>query len=1394
MTTNPIQPMRRLLDRAQKRFVRSRPGSVLILVVALLVMMALIGTAYMTMAQFDRGTAIVHSFNTEVDLLLDGVINQVKGTVTNDVFSSGQFRPAAIVQTSTKQPVTYNTPANNAAPRYWNGIGLDTGAAALVDPTGKVQPGDWWLASRVPGLPNETAAPAAGNLPWWPYLSGPISGGAAFDQPYWPPVSAGSPTPQPTPLTQRTQVFPTFTQNASGKSLFIDGQLWPAFTTATGGISNAGNIPWMAADADGDGIADSGLVKLLTLDGVTYYAAVRIVDNSAAVNASIAEMPNPATTFVAGATLPGDLSPVNIDLAGMIVPNSAGVADDLNGTTPGGPGLLSHFRWNGQTAPNVTAIAEPPPTPPGPTQPPYARTDFQFPTDGGFFFNAQWFQLGRRLRNPGFIVPGTRYQSLPISEDLTMARGFVIRNASVPSAAASPSILERLMPSTLFPATLTSPYTPDNVGKWFTDSFYYYNEYGTGKTNYLPKRPLIVGQNPVSNFAPGRFNLNTGYALSMYQFGDVFTDLAGWKYVCICPNPTARPLPLDQTWKDLNWAWEPWTNAPTKTSANTATFQQLYAAYWAVMADQYVPPTYDPSTGAVTAAGQWMPPFPAVGRPPSNTRMFRNPIRDFAIDGTAPTPAKPLLSKQQTMQLRAAIAGVNTMALRHGDLGTLNTNGTNDVISRTIHLSGTSGMDLWATVYGVERQPYITQVFARNDVKATDDWIAVELYNPYPVPIKLDKWVLATVNRSNFQTGLTLTALGGGDLQTAAPGLTSIGAYERVVLMSSLTPPSTIQTDATAPSNSRFIACSTLTQAFGKELILMRPRKADAATSGYIAGSADNNQFTQEATSGIGLDNLVPIDSYDLTNMATTAATAADAQEWWYRRPNGDVTDSTSTKQWHFVYPGPWNLPSRTGGNAPPPGQAQPPTWSGTLVITPVPAKTDLSSSGGAGAGGTSGGALGSPVLNLTTAKYGSVPWQNYHDMPLQMNNVDFGGGNKPNGATNNSLPLGVFQRDGDLLQVTFIGSYKIWAGGPSDSGQRVLELNPVTADAAMATANDTTLNGTNTQEPMVSNSGAGTQTVAENVGRFCPIDPIDAAAAGEGGGVDDFNLDATKWRYRWATRLFDFLSIQSPQDDYLPNVDPWMADPGYGYNYRYTPANSGALVNANVPVPVANMVAGSANSGLIPPTPVLPASQRSEDTVPIDGLVNVNTAPWRVLAAIPWIPASYPDFRMRNAQIALALATYRDVNDGSSGKPHGPFKSLFELGEAKITLPAATSGWPAVPGTPIQLRDILTLEPATTAPPIVNHAPANAMAFTQQDGNLAPITTPTAAAVKGDFQAQFNTRSDSYTAYVLIQGWRNAETATPHLVVQRRAAVIIDRSNVTPSNRSPNAVNVPMN
>src|SRR5258706_5928329 len=78
----------RLLDAAQRRFRRARPGSVLVMVVALLVMLALIGTAAMSTARIDRIASVQHVANTEIDMLAESVKQMVIGQLVNDLFST----------------------------------------------------------------------------------------------------------------------------------------------------------------------------------------------------------------------------------------------------------------------------------------------------------------------------------------------------------------------------------------------------------------------------------------------------------------------------------------------------------------------------------------------------------------------------------------------------------------------------------------------------------------------------------------------------------------------------------------------------------------------------------------------------------------------------------------------------------------------------------------------------------------------------------------------------------------------------------------------------------------------------------------------------------------------------------------------------------------------------------------------------------------------------------------------------------------------------------------------------------------------------------------------------------------------------------------------------------
>ena len=91
----PRTILRRMSGRVQRRFRNARPGSVLILVVALLVLMALIGTAWLSTARVDRYTTRQASANTQIDLLVDGVVNMVKAAETADVVSGAIARPGS---------------------------------------------------------------------------------------------------------------------------------------------------------------------------------------------------------------------------------------------------------------------------------------------------------------------------------------------------------------------------------------------------------------------------------------------------------------------------------------------------------------------------------------------------------------------------------------------------------------------------------------------------------------------------------------------------------------------------------------------------------------------------------------------------------------------------------------------------------------------------------------------------------------------------------------------------------------------------------------------------------------------------------------------------------------------------------------------------------------------------------------------------------------------------------------------------------------------------------------------------------------------------------------------------------------------------------------------------
>ena len=1506
----------------RRRFVRARPGSVLILVVALLVLMAIIGTAFMSMAQNDRVTSVQHENNTEIDILLDGVVNVVKGLLVSDVNGNSKFRDG----------LNYN---DNLLTGYnaVSGLGVDYSTAnSFLPPTTPESLGTPLLASRIPELMFELSPGgingiiSGDNPPMWRFITQPIIG-SQFSSPLPPAFINGATTtkftiPSSNPLDfQNAPYAYTSRTSTPAVNMALVPTVYPNTQFPAFADDRAPSSIVVAADTDGDGIADAGLVKLpiSSINGLTYYAAVRIVDNNAAVNANVAWQHNPMSQ--AGILkytlpqLPGDFFPSGIDLGEMLVGNEkqAGFQNlnaikfGLGGNSPP-PSLIAPLGALDDT------LAQ--------------RGDFNYQTA----LEASWMGAGRKLKDPGYwSINGaaSQFSPLSINESITLAHNFVIADPTTVSS----SILETWLPQSF--NGRTAPYIPgdpvNGENAWYAQNFSYLNSYQTSPPPNLPTVPirsLVTAENGVSNFAPTKFtDMGIYYSETSppspvpsggYQFGDVVTSfdtISGvalpHKYVCINQNQatTIRPGPPPGTvvppgmtaktslawlYDNDTWIYEPWTSSPTKTSINTATFGQLWLAYYEVMADQKRAGT----GGLSTTDRSWAPAWPTDWTQSNSLaanrltgRMFRSPLRQ------KPSATTPFLTSTQVMQLRAALAAVNTIDMRDTD---------NEVTSRTVHLIdplNTGLPDVIATVYGMERQPFITQVYC-NNLQYVDNsgkapithsgFIAIELYNPYPVPIDLTNYTLAYTTRADTSTSLaslnmTFTAISWAGAPGTPPVIPANGS---IVLLSSANPPPQItlpqnllrapaKPDPKAGTTTNYYVLDNLAPAtataMGSELYLFRGRREDNpgapspfafVPNGIATGPSPQNTgtagtslwttYNEGSAAAPNPADMVPVDSYDFTGFPLAPATLPDkATEWYYVRPNPmgvPIPNASGLKAWHFVYPGHYVIPAPDYVND-----------------TSVQSRFSDGTNARLGLGNAlSNLTTGAP--NLNTAKPTQYPVntiplgvigqdlskpnqynlqagvanQLYDDVPLELNNLDFGG---PNGARNDSpvleqdsnshpaFPFGGFARNGDVLEVPYVGSYRLMYQ-PLKGTPQIIEMNPATMDSVMAlgsaqlkwgegtpdnvAVSSTNLTDKNGANPIYVTSGSGDNLAIEQIGRFCPLGPTDFPTGSTPTYTpqpNDYLLPMppalgstvetnTQWMYHWATRLFDYLTVQSPQQDLLPDIDPASSEgtapspistPAPPFPFKYTQVTTGNGFNAEV---VANV-----NGTVVNGEPGNPASQ-TEEAVPVQGLININTAPWRVLAAVPWVPASASagNRQLDNASIALSIAFYRDVNEldwngtnwASAGHPHGPFKNIFELNNVPIRVTLNGSDFP--PGSPssyVAFRNVLDRFGAAVVSP--GAGPYNA-----DQGNLSAAYNVDPNPAVGDFKSQYmminrvsnliTTRSDYFTVYVLLQGWREAETPSATLAVQRRAAFFVDRSAVTPSNPTPKITQIPTN
>ena len=400
---------------------------------------------------------------------------------------------------------------------------------------------------------------------------------------------------------------------------------------------------------------------------------------------------------------------------------------------------------------------------------------------------------------------------------------------------------------------------------------------------------------------------------------------------------------------------------------------------------------------------------------------------------------------------------------------------------------------------------------------------------------------------------------------------------------------------------------------------------------------------------------------------------------------------------------------------------------------------------------------------------------------PVQIANNDFGGPYAQQ-STGNQFPFGGFARNGDMLEIPFIGAYRLTSGTSLTS---LVEMNAVTTDCSYS----------RTGSPTDRLAQTATIDSYENLGRFCPMTGMSNATGTYVGST------ATPDYYDWTGRLYSYFSTWTPGDDYFPNVDPSPVDstvtPTAANSYHY-PGGS-----ATVPYAVSNAGGTAEDSRVV-------ATAGDEDLLPTEGLINLNTASAEVLSALPWTPIdpakpNAPMDRLTfdkttgkitagadgipdNIEIAQLIVNWRDAPLGSGfATPGGPFTSIADLNKVAATNSAV--------GAPLTFANCFGLLGTVTTPPT---APLSFVLF----GDITPTAGTTPDGVVGDFEKNslmlnrvsnlVTVRSDTYTVYVLVQGWQNVGTKTPTLAVQRRAAIIVDRTAMSPSNGAVTTTNIP--
>jgi hypothetical protein len=833
---------------------------VLIFTVAVLVLLALIATAYLATSRIDRVYVDVKGGAIGQGSAIGGgggddLPGAVLEDLRRDVFDWAQgpgVGPTEEAKWYYRLPIEPADPSVVTTYRNWDYLfelpGTAGGFAGATTAENAASYAlrtryDPWLASRTPlaynGAGAFTEAGGAGLPPAWPVISRWVErwndGAWVFPAPpnvdnkgyFESPIANGGAVT----YTTRHAAIPTWVRIdypntfVAPKRMQGQSRVYPALRFDVG--PDAGRT-YLAGDTDGDGVADAGLFPLNGLpqfpDGALpagfyagelppaahttrWYAAIRVVDNTGVINVNTAWRRDVDINLEAGGY--SDAAATGAPAGAManyaFFRSNIGLYELLDPV--GSPGSDLTQEWDAFTlyrhggATGVTTAT--------------GRNDYIYSS----FAEALEMNLARRPFAPG-------------SSGSTTFRGF---DASL---TANLAFLNGLINPTQAPTLLEQKLYRDayrNAPNWAALDFVTESEKAQRSFTFYvgPQDAKIATATPAF---PADSPLLWWHSIYNPNAADRMAYLGGIGFT----NPPARPVRhLLTTANPLSTGARPTESAPSPTWLNVGS----------------------PSTVAMTK-------FPGGYKTQGaiNTDPFESLWRDFYQTMADPTnsslaqdPAelnvvgnRQTLTPAETLQVRAALAAINAVDMRDGD---------DDITTRRIRPSTTSTVDVM--VAGCEKQLFISQVTGGGPFQVT-------LHNPYTTPINATGYRLAI-----------LPAGGGGYTNPIALTETTILAGTDSVQVN--------------------LAIDGVTDG---DIVLLRTRRAVPVTGTPEKSVLATNKYDES-----NLQDLVPVDIVRVGALPSGVTNYARSKTNWLIASSGNGMGSPGTT------PNPFGLDAMPGTN-----------------------------------------------------------------------------------------------------------------------------------------------------------------------------------------------------------------------------------------------------------------------------------------------------------------------------------------------------------------------------------------------------------------------------------------------------------------------------------------------